>query len=230
MSSITIPRIGPGEILSTDHTTTPPSELQTAATSIDTDNLSNESVGYRNIDFSLAPVSQIHLYLEYNGNTQTTFNIGNPGWAGLQQSFFSDSIGINETISGPAWIVSKFRFRIVDVTLDPAYMDDDYYFARFSFDYSDGGGGTTLTYPWGFSLSVRNSGGTLTSDTPLIDTSTQDSISKIQGIWRNVSVHYFIPENVSRAVTDMKWELLLSNDKHAFTVDKYSVMIDVFTR
>jgi len=228
MSTITLPALEVGDTLTTAMTTTPPADLLVAAAALGSGNLGKESIDFRNVDWTAVSPFQYSIYSEYGGDLTQT--LGSTSFVPLTHgSFDTSNFTPGVTVVGPCWLVARFRFRVKEITVHSASIANDYYYAKFSYSWTNGGGGTSDAYPLGYSMCVRNSGGTLTADTP-ISSSTFDVKNKIQGIWREAAVPVYIPAGTTRALSNFSWTLALGDADHDVVIDRYAVAFDIWYR
>ena len=222
MSTITVPAVKVGDTI----TTTELSDFTTAAISavaaLDGGNLRAESIGRHQLNQSVGQGAQLFSAVHINPNLSGVYT--NTTGAILSHGVTSEHIP-GSAISVTDGMLMRVRFNalVKGFTVDGAHVDEDMYFFRFGYDISG-----TPTYPlpdFGYSMLVRNSGGTLSTDTDL-DTSAWDELNFYK--YRHVCIEQIIPFSSTYSVDRVFVEYFQQNALHSVTVGPFTLSYEVF--
>jgi len=222
------PIISAGDILTEDMTTTFFSDANDIITGVGASNIAPRSLERYHIDVGDdGPVAGWHVAIQ----SASTGSYNNTSWAKLSHGSATSEVtfGIPITIQ-EGWVIRAHIFaHINDITISATSsdVDQDMYFFRLV---AETNSGSTIIpgAAWGTSIFVRNSGATLTADTP-IDTKAFDE--KNFRKYRHVDISQLWIPAAGVTPFDLKklrWEFIIPGGHHTIDIKEFEASFYVY--
>lgn len=223
MSTLSVPFITDGTILTGSQLGTFTSNATTARQNLVETNLSPQSIGLQQWNSTDGVLNRYGAVVQTGGSG----SFSSSSYVELQHNSQSTSYTFSPAITSDRQLFVVARLQaVVGVadTTNNGYIDDQYYF-RFGYNNN-----SVWTYPsnheWGFSILVRNSTGTQSTDAD-IDTHTYDEKNCIR--WRHVDICTTVPiQNNSLSISAMRWEIKVGDTDNAIPIHQFSATYQIF--
>lgn len=223
MSTLSVPFITDGTILTGSMLGTFTSNATTARQNLVENNLSPQSIGLQQWNSTDGVLNRYGAVVQTGGSG----SFSSTSYVELQHNSQSTSYTFSPAITSDRQLFVVARLQAVvgiTDTTNSGHSTDQYYF-RVGYNNN-----STWTYPsnheWGFSILVRNSGGTQSTDAD-INTSTYDEKDVIR--WRHVDICTTFPlQSNSLSVSAMRWEIKVGDALNVVPIHQFSATYQVF--
>lgn len=221
MSSLPIPFISDETILTSDFTTDFVTDANAIRVALDSTNLAPESIGriqWQESDSILERSLSMQQPIGSGIFSSTSYQVVAHTALSTEKTF-SPSINVNRRL----FTISKFHCVVSDVSIDELKYNKDRYWFRVG--YKVGGGWVYPTTSYGFSMLVRNSTGTLSTDAN-INTGTHDILNIHRYRHVDITSGFHIPANTN--VTDIRWEVKVEDSANSIEIAQFLASYQVY--
>lgn len=215
------PFIGDETVLTADFTTDFVTDATTTRTTLDSSNLAAECIGrtqFQESDSILARNLSMQQPIGTGTFASTSYQVVTHT-AKTTEMTFSPSINLSHRL----FTVAKFHCVISDVSVGEGKYNKDRYWFRVG--YKSGGVWVYPATSYGFSMLVRNSGGTLSTDAN-INTGAHDILNIHR--YRHVDITSAFNIPVSTVITDMRWEVRVEDAANSIEIAQFLASYQVF--
>lgn len=221
MSSLPIPFISDETILTSDFTTDFVTDANAIRVALDSTNLAPESIGriqWQESDSILERSLAVQQPVGSGTFSSTSYKVVAHTAVSTEKTF-SPSINVSHRL----FTIAKFHCVISDVSISETKYNKDRYWFRVG--YKVGGGWVYPATSYGFSMLVRNSTGTLSTDAN-INTSTHDILNIHRYRHVDITSAFNIPVNTN--VTDMRWEVRVEDAANSIKIAQFLASYQVW--
>jgi hypothetical protein len=214
MSILAVPYIGDESVLTADYVGDFVTDANAIRIALDETNLAPECIGrtqWQESDSIMARSLSMQQPTGSGTFSSTSYQVVAHTALSTEKTF-SPSMNLSHR----AFVVAQFHCLVSAVSVDAAKYAEDRYWFRVG--YKSGGSWVYPATAYGFSMLVRNSGGTMSTDSN-IDTSTYDL--KNFHRYRHVDITAAFPVSTSTDITEMRWEVRVEDSDNSVTIAQF---------
>lgn len=222
------PIVQPGDVLTEDLTTNFIVDASTEATTLTADNIAPFNVSRYHLDVGDdGPVAGY----KFNFQSTSTGTYNNSTYAIISHGSKTSEVEWLTPIPMTEGMVIRAELFAhvngITVSATTADIADDTYFFRLVAE-KDTAATIVLNGEWGTSIAVRNSGGTMTTDT-LIDTKAYDVLNFYKYRHVNLSQVWVVPDGYTNFnLSKVRWEFKIPGGHHSIGIKEFSINVYVY--
>ncbi len=221
MSLLPVPYISDETVLTADFTTDFVTDANAIRIALDSTNLAPECIGrtqWQDSDSILARNLSMQQPIGSGTFSSTSYQVVAHTALSTEKTF-SPSINLSHRL----FTVAKFHCVISDVSVGEGKYNKDRYWFRVG--YKSGGVWVYPATAYGFSMLVRNSTGTLSTDAN-INTGAHDILNIHR--YRHVDLTSVFNIPVSTDITDMRWEVRVEDAGNSIEIEQFLASYQVW--